>query len=205
MALPTFTLTAGPEGFSRVFGESYAIDTESLEGLEVTFTSNILAGQLLLADDGLRWVEPVVVTLDADGKINGDDGVELLANDSELHLEDDSPLEWTISFDQKFRLEGFRRQFTSWTFIAPDAGTTKGLDELSHVTGVSATNVTRGLRGYTPWFVLDDVEGDIQMVQAMDPEGTVGDPTWLPLYELGSIDGGTPASTGDTTADGGTP
>lgn len=146
MALPKFTLTAGPDGFSRVFGEDGALTSEKLAGLKGTLTPNIMNGQFLLVDGGQRWIDTVPFQLDADGKLNGDDGIELLANDPSLDLE--KPIQWTIAFDKTFRVNGFTKQFAKWTFVAPNAGETTGLHELAHATGFSATTVTRGPRGF---------------------------------------------------------
>lgn len=191
MAIPEFTLTAGPDGFSRVMG-GVSMTAESLEGLEVTFTPNIMGGQFLLVDGGQRFIDSVTVTLDEDGKINGDTGIKLLANDDGLDLE--KPIQWTISFDKDFRFDGFKRQFSKWSFIAPGNGETKGLHELSHVTGLSATNVTRGMRGFSfAGFNAELSEDGLAQAMVQSDSGPVpaGDPVPLPSAAVDSLLGAT--------------
>lgn len=114
MAAPTFTLTTG-DGFAARIGTT----REELAGAKLTFKSNVTFGGLVVVDDGMELLDKVVVTLDDDGKINGDTGVVLLAHDDSLNLSE--PLEWQVSFSGVTN-RGFDKVITPWWFDAPGDG-----------------------------------------------------------------------------------
>lgn len=185
MAIPEFTLTAGA-GFTDLVspGDDGPLETSALEGMRVKFTSNITEGEVLALEGGLRRHRAFIVTLDAAGKLNGDDGVTMLANDPELGLE--HPLEWTISFPDGVTIDGFNKPVNKWTFTAPDAGETVSLDEIPHVVGQKALGSTRGLRGFRTYAVPVDPEDPETLYQWVDVNGdNVGEPTAPPVNRRG--------------------
>lgn len=150
MAAPLFTLTAG-DGLAARIG----VTREALAGAKLVLRSNIKRGEMVVIDGGLELVDDVPVTLDEDGKINGDMGVQLLADDPSLGLE--NSLQWQVNI-KNARSQGFSKSVTSWWIDAAADGGTVSLDEQPKVPGQVATGSTRGPRG----FPLDDLsrEGD---------------------------------------------
>ena len=114
MAAPTFTLTTG-DGFASRIGTT----REELAGAKLTFRTNVTLGGMVVIDEGMELTEKVTVTLDEDGKINGDEGVVLLADDPSLNL--GGPLEWQVSFSG-VRNRGFAKVVKPWWFDAPPDG-----------------------------------------------------------------------------------
>ncbi len=139
MAIPKFTLTAGAGFASRI-----GVDRAALAGARLTLKSNVKDGQLVVIDDGLERVEDVTVTLDDDGKINGDLGVELLADDASLDL--DSPLKWQVTVSGA-RSQGFSRSLRSWWIDAGLDGATVDLSTAVPAVGTTATGLIRGPEG----------------------------------------------------------
>lgn len=135
MADPIFTLTAG-EGLHQLVG----VERTALAGAVLEFTCNLTPGELLALDGGLDIVDTVRVKLDNDGKINGDTGVDLLADDPSLNLE--HPLQWRVKITGA-KANGFPKAVTAWSFEAPGDGETAALDSLAHVPGQSATGSVR--------------------------------------------------------------
>ncbi|MGB0877551.1 MAG: hypothetical protein ACPGXI_10880 [Mycobacterium sp.] len=122
MAAPTFTLTTG-DGFAARIGTT----REELAGAKLTFRTNVTLGGMVVIDDGMELIDKVVVTLDENGKINGDNGVVLLANDDSLNLS--SPLEWQVSFSGVTN-RGFEKVITPWSFDAPGDGESINLTDV---------------------------------------------------------------------------
>lgn len=137
MAAPLFTLVVG-DGLGAHIGA----DEEFFENATAILTPSIRDGDVVPVDGKLRTVPAVTVVLDADGKINGDSGVDLLADDPSLGL--DNPLQWTVSF-KRARAQGFARHVKEWTITAGTDGSTVDLAEVPPVVGVAAVG-TRGPR-----------------------------------------------------------
>ena len=135
MTIPLFTLV----GTMRVLTGD---DSTPIGGVLLTFTSNIGDGELLSLDDASQLIAPKSVQLDSDGKINGDTGVQLLANDPVLGLS--TPLEWTVSAQYPRSAGSDRRTIRSWTFEAPAAGQTQDLADALPVVGSVGQGVMRG-------------------------------------------------------------
>lgn len=132
MTIPTFTLKLAG-GLATLSG---ATETP-LKGKVLVFTSNVREQDILNIDGALRKVLSRRVALDEDGKLNGDAGIDLLANDASLGLE--NSLEWQVS------IEGMRT--ARWAFTAPAAGATVDLATVAPVAGAVATGVIRGPEG----------------------------------------------------------
>ena len=169
MTIPTFVVKGSAL-------DLVGVDSDALES--ITFTPNT-RGQVVSIGADLYRPEPVTVTLDTDGRMNGGDGVELLAALDSL----DDPLMWRI---QAYGGDGFARRSTSFWFIAPSDGETVWLGDITPSPQVSPTGITRGPRG------VDDVVLDGNEVQFRFQGQPVGDP--IPLW-LNGIFGGFPSST----------
>lgn len=115
MAAPQFTLKAG-DGFAARLG----VDRSALPGVKVTFKPNITRGGLVTVDDGMELVEDVVIHLDSNGKLNGNTGIALLANDASLGLVE--PLEWRVVCSGFRNENGFERHIAAFSFDAPGDG-----------------------------------------------------------------------------------
>ncbi len=122
MAAPTFTLTTG-DGFAARIGTT----REELAGAKLTFTTNVRLGGMVVVDDGMELAEKVTAILDEDGKLNGDTGIVLLADDPSLNL--GGPLEWKVSFSG-VRNRGFDKAVTPWWFDAPPVGSSLTLTDV---------------------------------------------------------------------------
>lgn len=137
MTLPTFTLVVG-DGFASRIGTTRT----ALAGATVVLKTNIGAGGLLRIDSGIEHIETVVTTLDEDGKLNGDTGIELLANDDSLNIND--PLEWEITI-LGAKSQGFTRIINPFSFPAGEAGSTVNLELVLPAPGQDSR---RGPRAY---------------------------------------------------------
>lgn len=126
------------------------VTREALAGARLTLKSNIARGDMLVIDGGLELIDEVTLLLDEDGKINGDTGVELLADDPALGLE--NTLQWRVSISGA-KSQGFSRSVASWWIDAGADGATVSLDEQPKAVGQTAGG-SRGLRG----FGVDDVQ-----------------------------------------------
>lgn len=120
MAQPTFTLTAG-DGLASRIGTTRAALAEA----RVVFTTSIRSGELVRIDDGVERIEKVVVNLDSQGKINGDTGIQLTADDPSLGIERVG-LEWRVAV-YGARSQGYDRPIKEFSFLAPSAGETVSL------------------------------------------------------------------------------
>ncbi len=185
MTIPTFTLKGSALEL---------LDTDDPTALDsITLTPNT-RGQTVSIGGVLYRPEPITVTLDEDGTINGQLGVRLLANDPSVEL--DSPLQWRVQLTTS---EGFPRQPKPWWFEAGAANTTVLLAEVSPSPLLSAQGMTRGPRG------VDDIRvvgtPDALRLEFLFGGETVGDP--IDLY-IAEVDGGTPYDTSDGFIDGGT-
>ncbi|MEZ0355494.1 hypothetical protein [Mycobacterium sp. SA01] len=164
MATPTFTLTAG-DGLSQLVGT----ERTALAGALLEFTCGLTPGELLAIDDGLDIVDTVRVTLDADGKINGDLGIELLADDPALNLAD--PLQWRVKISNA-KVRGVPKTIAAWSFFAGSDGDSLVLAEVSHVPGQTGTGLGRGLRGYRSGLVKVS-DGPSPLYRWQDETGTL--------------------------------
>lgn len=133
MSLPSFTLIAG-DGFASRIG----VTRETLSGAVLQLKSNIKSGELLRVGGGMERIETVTIALDEDGKINGDEGIDLLA------VEAFEALEWQVSVVGA-KSQGFSRVVNSFTFDAGRSGSTVRLDEQVPEPG---SDPRRGPRGY---------------------------------------------------------
>lgn len=125
MAVPLFTATAGA-GFASQSGATRVV----LAGATLILRSNVAAGELVSIDGSLERVEAVVVTLDGDGKINGDTGIQLLADDVSLGLA--RPLQWQADI-RVARSQGFYRPANPFWFNAGTSGSTVNLTAVARV------------------------------------------------------------------------
>lgn len=123
MAAATFTLTTG-DGFAARVGTT----RDALAGARMIFKSNVKLGGVVSIDDGLEVVGDVVVLLDEDGKLNGDTGITLLADDESLNLSE--PLEWQVTI-KGARTQGFNRTITPFWFDAPESGASLALVDVA--------------------------------------------------------------------------
>lgn len=119
MAAPLFTLVTG-DGFHSRIGAA----PEAMAGAKIIFKASFRSGELVRID-GMERVEQVVNYLDEDGKLNGDGGIQLLANDPSLNLEE--PFQWNVEITG-VRTEGFERAVKAFAFEAPLAGVTRRLE-----------------------------------------------------------------------------
>lgn len=181
MTIPTFTLTGSALDL---------LDTDDPTPLEsVTLTPNT-RGQVVSISGVLYRPEPITVTLDEDGKINGDTGIELLANGDDVDLE--APLQWQVQVNTT---TGFPRQPKAFWFEAGVDGEIVNLGDVSVSPLLAAQGVSRGPRG------VDDLQVDGDFLRFYFRGDPVGDPIPVAVTQL---DGGTPYSTGIGTIDGGT-
>lgn len=149
MAAPLFTLKIG-DGLGAHIGSS----EELFAAATMTLTSNIKDGHMVLVDGKLRTVPAVTVTLDEDGKLNGDTGIQLLAHDDSLGLDSGQRLQWNIAV-RGAKQRGFTQTVRKWTIDAGEDGDIKDLADEPPVVGVSAV-AQRGLTGAG----VDNVELD---------------------------------------------
>jgi hypothetical protein len=174
--IPKFVVTAGPDGLNALMDLDIDgdLDVHPLAGVKGQFTSNLKPG-LYPVGDGLYLVESIEFVIDTDGKLNGDNGVELLAE-----VDGVDNLQWSISFDRA-NFNGKFLEIPGWGFNARDAGETVPLEELIAVKRSPSTWIGIGPRGYTPWFVAVP-DTDPQLYQPTDSTGPVGDP--IPLEAI---------------------
>lgn len=199
MAAPLFTLTAG-DGLAARIG----VTREALAGAKLVLRSNIKRGEMVVIDGGLELVDDVPVTLDEDGKINGDTGVQLLADDPSLGLE--NSLQWQINI-KNARSQGFSKSVTSWWINAGSTGSTVSLDDQAKVPGQVAAGTSRGPRGYSVDAVSLDGEELVSYIQGVevgrvDLAGVVPGALWSTLGGKPSvIAGGSTAAVARNTVD----
>ena len=165
MAAPTFTLKVG-DGLGAHIG----VEEEFFAGATAILEPNIKDGDVVPVDGKLRTVEPVVVTLDANGKINGNTGVDLLADDPSLGL--DNPLQWKITV-RKARARGFSRAVREWSILAGSSGDVVDLAQVPPVVGVPAVG-SRGPRTHATLIASGPDAGKAQWVDEYGVE--IGDP-----------------------------
>lgn len=140
MAAPQFTLKVG-DGLGAHIGAS----EELFAGASAILTPNIKDGNMVLVDGKLRAVPAVPVTLDSNGKLNGNTGIQLLADDPSLGLDEGSHLEWHIKI-KGAKQRGFRQTVKEWWIPAGTAGTTVDLATAPPVVGTTAVG-SRGVPG----------------------------------------------------------
>lgn len=168
MAAPLFTLKIG-DGLGAHVGASQ----ELFNGATITLTPNIKDGDLVLVDGNLRTVPKVTYTLDSNGKLNGDTGIQLLADDPSLGL--DNPLQWKVTVT-KARQKGFTQAVKEWSVVAGSDGDTVDLADEPPVVGVPALG-TRGPRTYVEPVTPGDPD---TLYQWVDEYGTpFGSPVTL--------------------------
>jgi hypothetical protein len=181
MTIPTFTLRGSALDL---------LDVTDPQGLDsITLTPNT-RGQVISIGSDLHRPEPVTVTLDENGAINGTAGIELLANDPALGLAD--PLQWQVQVNTS---AGFIRRPTAFWFTAPDDGEIAYLGDISSAPLLSPTGIARGPRGVDGVVPVGD---SIQFQFRGDP---VGDP--IPLWISGIDCGEFGTSRDNGTIDGG--
>lgn len=143
MSTPLFTLKSR-DGFGALVAATRQTDVIP----KILLRCNIDLGNLLLIPDvGLSSIEAVEVELDNDGKINGDTGIQLLANEAdELGLTNN--VEWTISFPLPgIRVNGVTHALSSWSFTAGADGETIYIEDVARVVNTKASGWTRGAPG----------------------------------------------------------
>ena len=194
MAAPLFTLTAG-DGLAARIG----VTREALAGAKLVLKSNIKRGDMVVIDGGLELVDDVTITLDEDGKINDDTGIQLLADDESLGLE--NSLQWQVNI-KNARAQGFAKSVTSWWINAGANGATVSLDDQAKVPGQVAAGTSRGPRG----FGVDDVQRTGDSLQFGVQGSTVGTVDISDLVFNGDMDDITDAGvTGKASARANTP
>lgn len=186
MAIPKFVVTAGTDGVNALMDIDVDgdLDAHPLAGLKGQFTPNLKPG-LYPIDDGMYWLEPIEFTLDSDGKLNGDSGVELLSSVDGLEL-----LQWSISFDRA-TLNGKRLDIPPWWFNARASGETVTLESLMSVKQRSGVWLAIGARAPRLSAGSFDTEGNLllenydgsQLTPIPVPDGMLvlidnGDGTW---------------------------
>jgi hypothetical protein len=184
VTIPTFTLTGCALDL---------LDTTDPAALDSIVLTPNTRGQTVSILGVLYRPEPITVNLDAAGKINGDNGIELLANDDSLDL--DSPLQWQV---QIVTTAGFVWQPKPFWFEAGAADETVLLADVSPAPLMAAQGVSRGPRG------VDDLrftaQGGDLLLEFMFRGERVGDAVNLSVPDL---DGGNPYATSESLIDGG--
>jgi hypothetical protein len=140
--IPTFTLTGNVYDILDTNNDG-SVDTVALSTATVTFSPNT-NGQFIAIGDNIYRPEAVTVTVDQSGRINGNAGVVLLANDASLNLV--IPLQWKVSLTFT---SDFARRPKSWFFEAPESGKTVTLGSVSAIPSTFATGFSRGPAGPT--------------------------------------------------------
>lgn len=159
MAIPKFTLTGSVFDLYDSNADG-ALDSVALQGATVTLTPN-LTGQLVPIDGNLFRIGPITATVDSTtGKINGNLGVELLANASSLNLA--TPLQWQLRVNVTSTT---MRQPKAFWFTAPSSGASVTVGSVSPTPGVYATGWNQGPAGAT---------GPAGAVGATGPAGAAG-------------------------------
>ena len=185
MTIPTFVLKGSALDL---------LDTDDPTALDsITLTPNT-RGQMVSIAGVLYRPEPITITLDEDGTINGDVGVTLLANDPTLELE--SPLQWHV---QLATSEGFPRQPKPFWFEAPEDGDVVQLGDVSVVPLLTPQGLTRGPKGDTGAQGTQGIQG-VPGVQGergeVGPTGPAGTTSWLGLTDKPTV-----IAAGPTAAD----
>lgn len=165
MAQPTFTLTAGDGFHSRI-----GVTQLSMAGAKIIFKASFLNGELVPIE-GMERVEQVVKYLDSNGKLNGNTGIQLLANDSSLNL--DEPFQWNVEITG-VRTDGYQRVVKSFAFEAPLAGLTRSLEDEVPSPG---QHWQRGRNGYT----IDALDTEGGLLVATRNDGFELDGVHIPL------------------------
>ncbi len=140
--------------------------------------------------------------VDTDGRLKnkpgGTAGMKAWANDPVFNLE---RLTYRVTADLYAPI-GRPLPWEPFLLEAPSTAVTMDLTEFMPVPGALAQGLAQGPRAHTPWFVpVPDT--DPQEYQAYDPDGPVGDPFVFEAYVVDLIDGGTAASAGAGSIDGG--
>jgi hypothetical protein len=146
--------------------------------------------------------------MDTDGRLKnqrgGTVGARLWANDPEFGLES---LPYKVSASLTDAI-GRTIPFTPFIFEAPDEDTEVNLTTVIPVPHAQGVGLTRGPRGYTVYAVPENPDDPEPTLYQWTEDVTgepIGDPQVLAVYDLGSIDGGSPSGTDDFQVDGGTP
>ena len=196
MPFPQCVLTATADSLSGQL-DGDALTGSALSGMRVTFRANVPDTELVSYDGSLHAILEVESFFDSEGVLRPalapeEVGVTLAAEDDSWPFQ--SKLQYLITFDPII-IRGKERHFSSWIIDAPEDGVTRNLAEIPRVIGA-------------------EFGGSIRVSVHLDEDGKVvfytegvpiSDGLDLTVTELGSIDGGTPWSTGDGEIDGGAP
>jgi len=182
MDLPSFTIDPTTT-FSELLGDvvDSELEAEVMANAAVIFTPNIGANDFVVWDQQFYRVKPVPAYINDDGQIEreyesgGHGPVFLLANNPDLNV---TNVQWTIA------IKIGKTVLRAWTFNAGNDGETLNLATVAPVANVPAKDIERGPRGYTPWFVAVP-DTTPQKYQAMSPEGPVGEPDVLDVFDGG--------------------
>lgn len=179
MAAPLFTLKIG-DGLGAHIGASEELFAEAT----VILTPNIPNGNMVLVDGNLRTVPAVPYTLDSDGKLNGNTGIQLLADDPSLGLDSGSHLQWHVSI-RGAKQRGFHQTVKEWWIPAGTAGSTVELSEVPPTVGTTAV-AQRGLPGApTVWVEVDAGPPRLWQQQNAETGEFIGEPVdYLPDVSL---------------------
>lgn len=178
MAVPQCTITGSAAALFGDLDGSGTLTDADYDGLQVLFTANVAKGELIPIDGVMRTLEPVPAVFDNGVLKRVDDegslvaGVKLLANGPAVGF----ALEWTISFptSSRFRLNGFLRVISAWSFPAPAAGETKDLTILPRLVR-SKSNGAELIEGAVLGAMVDDklaIEVPIAVDAAVPPAVT---------------------------------
>lgn len=136
--------------------ENTDLDYVGLAGLTMTFTSNIPITKTVAVEGGLLIVPQRTVVVQSDGtfkerlpsgEMAATAGIDLLANDPELELEDDGQVQWTVT-SNSILVGSQMVKLQPWTFDAPAPGWEGTIDELAPVLSVSVTQIIKGDSAY---------------------------------------------------------
>ena len=128
------------------------LDLVGLAGMIGTLTCNIPITKAVSIDGGLLVIPQRTIVVQADGtfkerlqsgELASATGIDLLADDPALELDDDGHVQWTISFSPL--LVGSQMvRLASWTFDAPAPGWEGTIDELAPTLQVGAAQIIKG-------------------------------------------------------------
>ena len=128
------------------------LDLVGLAGMIGTLTCNIPITKAVSIDGGLLVIPQRTIVVQADGtfkerlqsgELASATGIDLLADDPALELDDDGHVQWTISFSPL--LVGSQMvRLASWTFDAPAPGWEWTIDELAPTLQVGAAQIIKG-------------------------------------------------------------
>ncbi len=191
--IPMCTIIAGPDGIAALLGDTVTPDGPLIvhhpSSVFVTFTPNIPHTLLAIDGGGTYSVQPVRIPLDAYGKLNGSDGVTLLADDPSLHLS--NPLQYTLTVTP-FRVDGYMVTLAPFQFIAPGVGEIVTLEDLVPAQQNTAPSIQYiADNSITKAKMADDSVGIAELSATGTPSATTylrGDNAWA-----------TPSGGGDTS------